>query len=77
MERLEIVIRGSTYSGKTAIQTHIARLLSASGFDVAIDWGTDGDPARSIEVQDRIVQELKSKVELTISTENIAKHKKD
>jgi hypothetical protein len=77
MERVEIVIRGRVNSGKTAMQTHIARLLSASGFDVAIDWGTDGDPARTTETQDKIVQELKSKIELTIITENIPTLKKD
>lgn len=49
---LEIIVRGHTKSGKTALIQHLCWLLDVAGMNVKVDWGVDGAPmaARPINV---------------------------
>lgn len=71
MNNIHIVVKGTTGSGKTAIQQWIAEQLATKFANVDIEWGVDGDPCRTATDVDTVLENISRTTNITVFDERV------
>ena len=71
MNNIHIVVKGTTGSGKTAIQQWLADQLATKFANVGIEWGVDGDPHRTATEVDTVLKNISRTTNITVFDERV------